>query len=491
MDKDNTINTLVILPLMMSFLSQLLSNLDKFNFNDMSVFFKNIYWKDFFYKPSMIVLSGERIRNVCEFSGEATITEVFTPTFRAFWYFMLTNTEISSKLYEVTELITSNDDNNKSGQKYKKNKEQVCYFVSQPTKFLIDKEYEIYGKTYTRSEVHEKKRSSSLSTSQHIHIEIFSYKLSVCKLKEFLHNITKNFLNKVQTEREKSRFIYFINEVNEEDYYHNWVEEKFESTRSFDNFFFNGKGDFMNKLNFFLNNKQWYYNKGIPYSLGIALHGPPGTGKTSLIKCIAKHTNRHLVNLSMKLFKNRKQLYKFFYESQYNLQNEVNSIGFDKKIIFIEDIDCLGDIVLKREFKKNKKEQKIELNTVEMKNNNDSNDDRKTFRLEPNDPITLDDILNIWDGIIETPGRILIITTNHYDKLDPALIRPGRIDISLEMNKLDGNNIIKLFEHLYERPFPKKYKPVIEKKQLTPAEIMNLFKDNSSNYKGFLDAMTK
>ena len=57
----------------------------------------------------MIVLSGERLRNICEYSGEASVTEVFTPTFRAFWDFMLTNTEISNKLYEVTELITSNN----------------------------------------------------------------------------------------------------------------------------------------------------------------------------------------------------------------------------------------------------------------------------------------------------------------------------------------------------------------------------------------------
>ena len=42
----------------------------------------------------------------------------------------------------------------------------------------------------------------------------------------------------------------------------------------------------------------------------------------------------------------------------------------------------------------------------------------------------------MWDGIRETPGRILIITSNHYNKLDPALTRPGRIDIELEMSKL-------------------------------------------------------
>ena len=64
MDRDNTINTLVILPLIMTFLTQLLSKLDKFNINEVIHFFKNIYWKDLYHKPSMIVLSGERLRNI-------------------------------------------------------------------------------------------------------------------------------------------------------------------------------------------------------------------------------------------------------------------------------------------------------------------------------------------------------------------------------------------------------------------------------------------
>ena len=55
--------------------------------------------------------------------------------------------------------------------------------------------------------------------------------------------------------------------------------------------------------------------------------------------------------------------------------------------------------------------------------------------------MTLSYLLNIIDGIRETPGRILIITSNNYDSLDEALIRPGRIDYSLRMNNASNKTL--------------------------------------------------
>ena len=131
-------------------------------------------------------------------------------------------------------------------------------------------------------------------------------------------------------------------------------------------------------------------------------------------------TGRHLVVLSLKMIKNRRQLEDFFFESQYNDSNKKGSIGFDRKIIVIEDVDCMGDIVLDRR----KKMEKL----VENINTKDEYDDKKFDKLvkaleksdkdpfDNDDKITLDDILNLWDGLKETPGRILGISSNHYDK---------------------------------------------------------------------------
>lgn len=67
------------------------------------------------------------------------------------------------------------------------------------------------------------------------------------------------------------------------------------------------------------------------------------------------------------------------------------------------------------------------------------------------DPLTLSFLLNLIDGIIEQPSRILIMTTNHPDQIDPALIRPGRIDFKQEF-KLCSKSIIKdMIEHFFEK----------------------------------------
>lgn len=84
-----------------------------------------------------------------------------------------------------------------------------------------------------------------------------------------------------------------------------------------------------------MNNKNWYYEKGIPYSIGIGMYGPPGTGKTSLIKSIANYTNRHIVVISLKLIKTKKQLDSIFLKTV-TMRTIKNSIGFDKKLLFLK-----------------------------------------------------------------------------------------------------------------------------------------------------------
>jgi len=90
------------------------------------------------------------------------------------------------------------------------------------------------------------------------------------------------------------------------------------------------------------------------------------------------------------------------------------------------------------------------------------------------DPLTLSHILNIIDGLLECHGRILIITTNQPEKLDSALIRPGRVDMKVHFDWCTTDDCIKIVEMFFEQPVPQKYKAQIADKQFTAAEIYQI-----------------
>ena len=80
----------------------------------------------------------------------------------------------------------------------------------------------------------------------------------------------------------------------------------------------------------------------------------------------------------------------------------------------------------------------------------------------------------------------MIITSNHYDKLDKALTRPGRIDIKLEMSKLSIESIVEIYNHLYDKKIPKYALKSLPDYKYTPAEVMNVFLNNQYDEKHFL-----
>ena len=81
--------------------------------------------------------------------------------------------------------------------------------------------------------------------------------------------------------------------------------------------------------------------------------------------------------------------------------------------------------------------------------------------------------INLIDGIRETPGRILIITSNFYDKIDEALVRPGRIDITLQMTKVSRKILNDIYIQFFNKPLPDEILSQFAEYKYTPAEIVN------------------
>lgn len=229
---------------------------------------------------------------------------------------------------------------------------------------------------------------------------------------------------------------------------------EFATSKSFSNVFGEHVAELKERLNLFMNHPEWYQARGIPYSLGILLHGIPGAGKTSTIKAIARDTKRHIFNLSLRPYTTQKQLMHLFFNENVAVVGDdgvrqVYRIPVSQRVYVIEDIDCLTDIVYQR---------------------------TEATRMKPNgDAITLSFLLNLLDGVLETPGRILIITTNHPERLDRALVRPGRIDVNIGFKAASRQLIAEMLNNFYGLSKRAEDIPACLEGILTPAEVLECF----------------
>lgn len=194
----------------------------------------------------------------------------------------------------------------------------------------------------------------------------------------------------------------------------------------------------LNTINHFIESEQWYINNGIPYQLGILLYGPPGTGKTSLIRAIAGYFNYSISTLPVS-----------------SLEKIGDALGSLHKNSFlvIEDIDSSY--------------------TVHSRSNDEKDKSNTTkAAYEEIAKSGLSDVLNSIDGFLSKHGRILIMTTNHIEKIDAALIRPGRIDLKVELGYATSEMFIEFIHRFFPtNKIPNNFK--YDASELTMAELQN------------------
>ena len=220
----------------------------------------------------------------------------------------------------------------------------------------------------------------------------------------------------------------------------------FYSNKTFENIYGQQVREIENRVNFFLDNKSWYDKKGIPYQLGLLLSGISGARKTSVIRAIANKTKRHIVNVNFANITTATQLKNMFFSDRIQVLNESYYIPINQRLYILEEIDALGDIVKQRRSNKNQSDH-------------------------INDELSLGEILAVLDGTMEVPGRIIIMTTNHPEILDQALIRPGRIDVQAHFGLATKEFITEMFHGYIDRHLSEEYIKKLPDKLLSPAKV--------------------
>lgn len=330
-----------------------------------------------------------------------------------------------------------------------------------------DKEIQITKDIYVRQTNTVDKSNDLKSSIEFFNLFIYSYTLPFTDLKKQIDQWIDNYNRFVREYNDGN--LYYFSYIGVKDQDIKYEANKFSTNKSFSNVFFTDKNKVIDRINYFMNNSEEYARLGTPQTLGFLFYGDPGCGKTSTIKAIANYTNRHIVEITLSKIKTCTELKKIFFNEMIN----EHYVPSNKKIIVLEDIDCMSNIVNKRE----ECNELYELKKKLLENQDIDKKDliNKMIKLsehDENDKITLSYILNLIDGVLEQSGRIMIITSNHPEKLDEALIRPGRIDMKVKFSKCSVemiNDILKLYFNQSVQDIS-----ILKNDHFTPAEVFEM-----------------
>lgn len=210
----------------------------------------------------------------------------------------------------------------------------------------------------------------------------------------------------------------------------------------------------VNDVREFLDQPKWYEERGIPYRRGYLFYGPPGCGKSSFIAALAGAVDLSICVLSL---------------SSMYLSNDVLDTLLTnapvKSIILLEDVDAaFGN----RQF--------------------DPNDKR---HIGMSGGVTFSGLLNALDGVTSSEGRILIMTTNHASRLDPALVRPGRVDVREEFTHCTEEQLSCMYQRFYPQHhvYAEKFAQAVVacKLPVSPAMIQGFFLTHKQDPVGVID----
>jgi len=158
----------------------------------------------------------------------------------------------------------------------------------------------------------------------------------------------------------------------------------------------------------FVKSENLYNERGLVYKRGYIFSGPPGNGKTTTIAAMAARLKRHIYHICLNNITSQQFI-------------ELISYISPASLLILEDIDCIKSV-----------KSRIDCQS----------DNEKPL------PLDMSTILNVLDGNLTPHGLMFVMTTNHKDKLDPALLRPGRTDVHVEINGPNQDKVKRLYNRL-------------------------------------------
>ncbi|RID75616.1 hypothetical protein BRARA_B02651 [Brassica rapa] len=208
------------------------------------------------------------------------------------------------------------------------------------------------------------------------------------------------------------------------------------------------KATLIDDLDAFSKGKDFFRSVGRAWKRGYLLYGPPGTGKSSMVAAIANHMKYNIYDLQIQSVKDDGEL------------REILTSTTNRSILLIEDIDCGSDASRKRHTKEKEGDD----------------DESKKGKNKYEDGISLSGLLNFVDGLWSSCGeeKIIIFTTNHKEMLDPALLRPGRMDVHILMDyctPLVFNKLVSLYLKIDGHILCDSIEKLVLDVNTTPAEI--------------------
>lgn len=206
-------------------------------------------------------------------------------------------------------------------------------------------------------------------------------------------------------------------------------------------------GDVINDINKFLESRDWYDNFGVPWRRGFLLYGEPGNGKTSIIESVAGILGKNIYYTSL-----NKDV------DDEDLQDAFSRVP-NGEIIVIEEIDTVFD---------------------KRKESEDT-------------AVTFGGFLNSLDGLVAKDGQIVFMTTNHKEKLDPALIRPGRADRHFYIGNATKEQAKKMFLRFFpgEEEKAEEFISYIKDGEKNMASIQEILVGNRDNPDDCLESIKK